>query len=147
MEKKTEAHECPTEWKGVERRACMMHGVHEEKFTEFDRRVDGIEGKSPLPFKTFQWAMGLTISVMISLFTISIYESHTVKEKLVKLELAQARTIVTLEALKSEVSLMKSYHRNELSGIRFRLAKRSAIFEQLVKRIDPSLLKDVDLDD
>lgn len=122
-------------WDGEERRSCLLHARHEEKFEGVEKRIEDIENEHPVSFSLFKWSLGLTISVMVSLFSLSLYVSERANEKLHIIEVKQETTITKLEQVRSELRTIKTIHHAEMDAMKRRLDTRAAIFEELIKQL------------
>lgn len=122
-------------WNGEERRSCLQHARHEEKFAGVESRITEIEELRPISISLFKWAIGLTVSAILSLFSVSVYIAQHANEKLHIIEVKQETTITKLEQVRTELKTMKTIHHAEMDAMKRRLDTRAVIFEELIKQL------------
>ena len=67
---------------------------------------------------TFKWIIGGTITAFIALFSISIYTAQSVESAIDDVRLRQERVITTLDRLKTDISDLKTLHKDDIKEIK-----------------------------
>lgn len=123
-------------WDGVERRACMMHGAHEVLITDLSERLKNLEDLKPVSTMNFKWGISLTISVMVSLFSISIYTTMSATKALQDIQVKQERLILQSEQIREDIKTVKAFHSHEMDKIEKQLEIRKDLLHQFIDRLE-----------
>lgn len=101
-------------WDGFDRRTCLNHRAHEIIMEGQEKRISNIEHNQPVPYTNFKWVIGILISMMISLFSITYYTSKNATDALHLIQIQQERLIVNAESIRDDIKQlqrdMESWH-------------------------------------
>ena len=100
------------DWDGPERRTCLYHQAHEVIMKGLDYRIKAVEDSCPVPYNNHKWAVGIIITIILGLFSISIYTSYYAIQALHQIQIKQERLIVGIKQIKQDISEIKTEHNN-----------------------------------
>ena len=109
---------------GLERRtcpnidSCLNHTGMTERIKANELKINAIDGKNYVPFSNYKWGIGIISSILISLFSISIYLSIDTNSQLNQIESQQKTTIYKISDMQKDIEDLKRNTTEELKEIK-----------------------------
>lgn len=100
-------------WQGYERRtcpnagACLDHAGLVEQIKNLTKKAEYIEHQNYVPFSNYKWAIGILSSVLVSLFSISIYLALETTHELNSISTKQETTIYKISDIQTDLLELK----------------------------------------
>lgn len=109
---------------GLERRicqnagSCFSHSGIDERVKASETKLKSFEDQNFVPFSNYKWSIGILASILLSLFSISIYLSLSVNSALNQISAKQETTIYKISVIQKEIEELKKASNDELKEIK-----------------------------
>lgn len=124
MVKKQNAYNGDDRRTGIERRtcpnhdSCLNHTGLIERIKSNEQKTTAMENKNFVPFNNYKWGIGILSSVLLSLFSISIYLALNTSAALSTISAKQETTIYKITVVQKDIEDLKRSSTDELKEIK-----------------------------
>lgn len=109
---------------GIDRRtcpnhdSCLNHTGLIERIKSNEQKTVAMENQNFVPFNNYKWGIGILSSVLLSLFSISIYLALNTSASLSTISAKQETTIYKISVVQKDIEDLKRSSTDELKEIK-----------------------------
>lgn len=86
---------------------CLSHEANTVILENHAERLHNIEEMQPVSFSHYKWGIGIIVSIFLSLFTISLYNSQKAISALHTIQLDQQKALYSIQEVKEDIKEIK----------------------------------------